>query len=226
METAKNVVSAFLNPIKSFQALKAWAKENPWKCGAIAVGGLCLGVVAFGGAAVLVDMFLIDFTSKAALALFLQAGGIGGVIVPLSVAANRSKKLIERAKDEESQLKEKFDFFKRDLKERGEKITEQALNDGSNDWWTLLDGVNTERQAADEINQQIETMNVEQLQETESALMEYLPKIEDGLRCTIEDINVATGRTSHIQEKSSVLHRAADIMRRRIFAAATSDDDE
>lgn len=227
IETAKNVCNSFLHPVDSIRALITWAKENPWKCAAIAIGGLALGAVAFGATAFFVDMLIFDFT-KTVVPYFLFGGGCGGVVVPLSVATNRANEMINIAKNDELKLRRKFNSFENDLNAQGENIASQALNEENIDWWSLLDGVHNDghqvNEAANETDRQIEAMNEEQLRQSASQLSEYLPNIENELINTQRVIEEATEDMSRDEKESLLIHMASEVLKRRMAETSNSGD--
>lgn len=209
---AENIYYALQHPLVTGEALIAWAKENPWKCAQIVVGGLCLGSVGFGGAALFIDYFFIDITSTVLTPLLVGAVG-GGVTVPLSEAASRSRKLMEKAQNDEARLRSDYNSIERELNAQDEDI---GLDD---DWWTPLD--EERKAAANCTDEQIDAMSAERLRQTESALIEYVPAIDEYLRHTHTDIVQRIQDMSTDQQEASVIQRASEILKRRI--AATRD---
>lgn len=212
IDTAKGIFSCIRHPIQSAKALIAWAKLNPYKCCALVIGGLFLGVVGFGATAILFDALVYDFTTRV-LPVYLT----GAVLGVFGAIANKANGLIQDANRDERNLMTSFDSFQSNLNATGENIVSCAMNDTNNEWWTLLDEFKAQTQA--DINQQIDTLNEDQLRLAEIRHTEYLPIIESQIDIASMAKQEATASMNHDGDDEVVLQRAERILRQRIDAA-------
>lgn len=138
VKTLKNICNVIVHPVQSAKALFTWAKQNPWKCGAIVVGGLILGAVGLGGVAFLIDAYIFDFTVtvlpwlvvhvvRSSIVFFFHCEFFAFFLknffflnfrwncCSISVTSDRANVLIKEAKNEESKLQHQFNRFASNL---------------------------------------------------------------------------------------------------------------
>lgn len=216
IDTAKNICNCVCHPVESAKALCTWARLHPWKCTGLVIGGVVLGCIGFGSAAILASfaaslinpLFILEM--PVSLCFAYVASSVSGV---LCVAATKSNELIQEAESDKLAKKKELNSLEKDLNAKGEQIASQSLNEANNEWWNILDG---QRLAA---NRQINVMNKDQLQLALTQHNGYLTGIQAGLRDANQNIQEETAELTTDQQ-DLVVQQAADIIKRRIAEAS------
>jgi hypothetical protein len=191
-ETLGNVLYCLRNPANSFKAISEWVKKHPCKAGLLLVNGLCVAFLS-GFINVTIglaiesalettfadEIYVCGFTAYTSLLLL---GGTGSV-------AGKVSKLVDESNDEIKKITEKEDEERNKINKEAEKISTQVRKAEYVRERMKLAQEQAEmnirmseeiaQTASNNKKKQLNQMNREELESTQSALQDYLTNIED-----------------------------------------------